>query len=36
MREFISLCRKAYKYVKLLHVCVSYYAKKDTNEYLFD
>ena len=22
-REYISLCRKAYKYVKLLHVCVN-------------
>ncbi len=21
-RDYISLCRKAYKYVKLLHVCV--------------
>ena len=22
-REYISLCRKAYKYVKLLHICVN-------------
>ena len=34
-REYISLCRKAYKYVKLLHICVKY-GKKNTNEYLFN
>ena len=34
-REYISLCRKAYKYVKILHVCVKY-GKKDTNEHLFN
>jgi len=34
-REYISLCRKTYKYAKLLHLCVCN-AKKDTNEYIIN
>jgi hypothetical protein len=34
-RQYISLCTKSYKYVKLLHVCVKY-EKKNANEYLSD
>ena len=32
-RQYIPLCIKAYKYVKLLRDCVKY-GKKDTNEHL--
>jgi hypothetical protein len=32
-REYISVCRKAYKYVKLLHTCVKH-GKKNTNEHI--
>jgi len=31
--EYISLCKKAYKYVELLHLCVKH-GKKDTNEHI--
>lgn len=36
-QEFISLCRNAYKYVNLLHICVGHgHAKKNTNEHLIN